>query len=72
MEIAVGPICRLVAVPEVALVALAAAPAAARMTGILRPPTVREMVRRVPLEVAYSSALRGAGGMTKDFPRAWI
>jgi hypothetical protein len=61
MEIAVGPICR-----------LAVGLAAARTTGILHPPAALEMVRKVRFEVAYSWALRGAGGMMKGLPGAWI
>jgi hypothetical protein len=54
-----------------ALVVLVADPAA-RMANMLHRPTGREMVRRARCEAAYSSALRGAGGMRRVLPRASV
>ena len=69
------PICRrLVAVPAVpaVLVVLVVAPVAARATNILHPQAAGEMERRARCAVAYSSALRGAGGMRKTSPGASV
>jgi hypothetical protein len=62
------PICRrLVAVPVAQ-----EAQEAPRMTNILHRPAARGMVRRARCEVAYNSALRGAGGMRRVLPRASV
>ncbi len=44
-------------------------PVVDRMTNRGRHPTARETVRRARCEVAYSWALRGAGGMRRILPR---
>ena len=72
MEISGGPqICPpVVAVLEVALVDPCGGPRGGPKSQRVRPQRSREMVRRVPLEVAYSSALRGAGGIRRYSSRA--
>jgi gamma-glutamyl-gamma-aminobutyrate hydrolase PuuD len=66
------PICRRLVEALVVLVADPADRAAARMTNMLHRPTGPEMVRRARCEVAYNSALRGAGGMRRVLPRASV
>jgi len=68
MGVPVLPICRRLVVPAVPVAALAAA----RTTNILHPQAVGEMARRARCEVAYSSALRAAGGMRKVSPGASV
>ncbi len=65
-------ICRRLMAVLVVLVAVPAARAAGRMTNMLHRPVEREMVRRAQCEVAYNSALRGAGGMRRVLPRASV
>jgi hypothetical protein len=73
MGVPVLPICRRLAVVRAAVLAvLVVAPVAVRATNILHPQAAGEMVRRARCEVAYSSALRGAGGMRKTSPGASV